>query len=320
MYPILSYFDSFRSPQDAVIEGHMHLIDIHIPNDGLSGSQYKVKGTFCALDWSIQQKDPSRAPLFEDITRESPMCAITRFTVDLYDIVQNSRAFDSQLRDKNYEKQLRKREQTKHLPQAMPEPKERSISPSMLVFHESRCGSTLVSNLLASFLPESSKVYSEAPAPLKALEACEFTTSCDFETQKKLIDDVFYMMGRTHRHNPEQYVFFKLQSKATRYIQVLEDALPHHDVPWMYIYRDNNHVMMSHLQGSVIDPRLEEKNGPLCLEQFGSPDQPETLKDLVAAHGKAVESLTREEYCAAHLVSSGLYLFMCLYVKRLYLA
>lgn len=297
----MSHTISFRTPHDGIIEGHLHLIDIHILNDGLSGSEYKVKGTFCLLDWTIQQDDPSRLPRFEDIIRGSSMCGPTRYTADLYELVQGARAFDDQLRNTTYIKQLKKKERTKHIRQPDPVPIERSIPPTLLVFHESRCGSTLVSNLLASFSTESSKVYSEAPAPLKALQACEFETSCNEDVQQKLIDDVFYMMGRTHRRNPEQYVFYKLQSKAVRYIQLLQDALPQ-PTPWMYVYRDNNDVMMSHFQGSVIDPKSDDPTIPECLENFGSQDQPEILKELVEHQGLSVASLSKKEYCAAHLV------------------
>lgn len=243
------------------------------------------------------------------------MCAVTRYTSDLYEIVQESRQFDTQLRNSTYRKQLRKRDQTKHLRQYEPFPIERSIPPTMLVFHESRCGSTLISNLLASFSPESSKVYSEAPAPFKALQACEFSETCNPDAQRKLIDDVFYMMGRTHRRNPEQYVFYKMQSKATRYIELVQAALPQ-PTPWMYAYRDNNHVMMSHFHGSVVDPDSEQVNAlgqkkePVCLERFGSPDQPQLLNKLVSQeHGRTIDSLTREEYCAAHLVRTSFLAF-----------
>lgn len=335
-----------RSPIDGVIEGHLHLIDIQIPDDDtiFSSSQYNVKGVFCALEWGKQQEDPSRVPLFDDLARESSLCAVTRHTADLFQVTQSARKWDLHFRNTTLTKRIEKRKQKKHIPQPDAEPIERSIPPTALIFHESRCGSTLVSNVLSSFAPDgSSRVYSEAPAPLKALEACSTTAittaspndekeqeessndnndqqarlnrskKCQENPgmQQQLIRDVFYMMGRTQLRGPEHnYVFYKLQAKAVHYIDLLEHSFgPDNMPPWMYLYRDNVNVMQSHLGGSVVDPASEERNvlgqkkTPKCLEGFGSKEPPSpSLQEVVTVQMRTVESLTREEYCAAQLV------------------
>lgn len=347
-----------RSPLDGVVEGHLHLIDIIIPDDDtiFSQSSYSVKGVFCALEWSRQREDPTRVPLFEDMVRESSLCGVTRHTADLFEVTQNARAWDLHFANITLTKRIEKRARQKHLAQAEAEPIERSIPPTALIFHESRCGSTLVSNVLSSFAPDgSSRVYSEAAPPLKALAACSAETftpttsssstsnnpddaeenkddsshdSGDYHEQQQrirnkrcldnpdmhqqLIRDIFYMMGRAQLRGPEHnYVFYKLQSKAVHNMKLLESAFgPDNMPPWVYLYRDNVHVMQSHLQGSIVDPGSEERNvlgrkkTAKCLEGF-SPAKPpsQALQDVVAAQLRTVESLSKEEYCAANLAS-----------------
>lgn len=328
------------------------MIDIQIPNDDtlFSSEKYNVKGIFCALEWGKQQEDPSRVPLFDDLVRESSLCAVTRHTADLFLVTQSARQWDLQFRNATLTKRIEKRKQRKHIPQPDAEPIERSIPPTALIFHESRCGSTLVSNILSSFAPDgSSRVYSEAPAPLKAMEACSVTASamtigaasnspndkldkddssndnnakemirnrnkrCQENPgmHQQLIRDIFYMMGRTQLRGPEHnYVFYKLQPKAVYHMDLLENAFgPENMPPWLYLYRDNVHVMQSHLEGSVVDPASEEKNvlgqkrPPKCLEGFRSNEPPShALQEVVTVQMRTIDSLTREEYCAAQLV------------------
>jgi hypothetical protein len=293
---------------DGIIEGHLHLIDIDVPQGALTDTRYTVKGTFCAIEWGKQQTDPAKVPLFEDLIRSSELCSVTTHTVDLYEVANGAREWDLYMRNATLNHDIWKREQKRHVPQPDAEPIQRSIPPTLLVFHESRCGSTLVSNLLASFDPEMAKVYSEAAPPIKSLEACSLDHCPTPVTHQQLIRDVFYLMGRTKRGlNPEQHVFYKLQPRAVHYMPIIEAALPQ-PVPWMYLYRDNIHVMMSHFKGSVIDPTTEEtdmlgfKKPPKCLELYRAMEQPEALKDLVVERGRTIDSLSPEEYCAAHLV------------------
>lgn len=301
-----------KGPLDGIIEGHLHLIDIHVPTtrDALQSTRYNIQGTFCVLEWTAQQKDPTRVPLFDDLVRSSELCQVTKHTTDLYDAVQAAREFDLQLRNATLNHDIWEREQFRHIPQPEAHAIERSIPPTAVVFHESRCGSTLVSNLLAAFDPETTKVYSEAAPPLKALqlEACP-TGKPHCSQHRQLVRDVFYLMGRTQRHmTPEHNIFYKLQSSAVQYVELLEKSLPQ-PVPWMYLYRDNVPVLMSHFKGSVVDPKSEPTNvlgvkkTPKCLEAYGQSEQPTVLRELVQAQGRTVQSLSKEEYCAAHLAS-----------------
>ncbi|CAB9510574.1 Inherit from bactNOG: aspartyl asparaginyl beta-hydroxylase [Seminavis robusta] len=304
-----------RTPLDGIIEGHLHLIDITVPtHDAITSTRYNVQGTFCVIEWAKQQKDPASVPLFSDLIESSALCSTTTHTADLYDVAYNARQWDLHMRNNTLNHDIWKREQNRHIPQPEAAPIERSIPPTAFVFHESRCGSTLVSNLLAAFSPETTKVYSEAAAPLKALQACSHDgEKCPSQTiHRTLVRDVFYMMGRTQRgdiFHPDHNVFYKLQPAAVHYIPLLETSLSQ-PVPWMYLYRDNVHVMQSHFQGSVIDPTSEETNflgvkkAPKCLDGYRSTaEQPPVLTQLVARQGRTVQSLSAEEYCAAYLAS-----------------
>lgn len=83
-------------------------------------------------------------------------------------------------------------------------PGGRVIEPSGFVFHESRVGSTLVANTLAS--DPWSMVFSESAPAANALLHC---TTCDRERNVQLFRDVVTLMGRSPFH---KRLFFKFQS------------------------------------------------------------------------------------------------------------
>jgi len=373
-----------RSPVDGVIEGHLHLIDIILPpyeggdavayNKALfADGQYHVKGVFCALEWSQQAEHPASVPVFDDLIQQSTMCAVTKHTADLYSVTKEARKWDVHFRNITLHKRIQKREKLRHLPQPEAEPMERSIPPTALIFHESRCGSTLVSNILASLTrtadsaaqteddtaPLSSRVYSEAAPPMKALEACPASAAlsaqggCDVLLHHQLIRDVFYMMGRTQlrqraiqtkggRSHDNHYLFYKLQARAVHYLPLLEAAFDPDPLPaWVYLYRDNIHVMQSQFTGSVVDPKSEERNvlgqkkAPKCLDGYPDPNDAQnnnnndeenepkapaqqqyelspksSVQKLVLQKGRrSVDSLKKEEYCAANLVRTQTVLY-----------
>lgn len=80
----------------------------------------------------------------------------------------------------------------------------RIIAPTAFVFHESRVGSTLVANTLAS--DPFSMVFSESAPAANALLHCR---TCTLERNIEIFRDVITLMGRSpiHRH-----LFFKFQS------------------------------------------------------------------------------------------------------------
>ena len=117
-----------KSPQKKL--QHIRLSEVHLINIDLSSStfadvsgnkSYNVRGTFCQLDWDQHKSDPSAVPMFKDLIRTSSECKRTTFEYDLWQAVQDAKEYDSSNGASTH-----------------------AMSPKGLVFHESRCGSTIV--------------------------------------------------------------------------------------------------------------------------------------------------------------------------------
>jgi len=248
---------------------------VHLKN--ISGSRIgneNIRGTFCRLNWHIHKIDPASVPMFRDVVAKSPHCDKGSFTVSLSEALEAAQSYDEQ---NNY---------------------ENSISPPTgFVFHESRCGSTLVANVLASVSPSENRVYSESSPAYTAITFCgEHFKKCTLEENAELFQNVVYLMGRTDLPDEEKRLFFKMQSATTKSISVFSAAFP--DVPWIFVHRDPVQVMMSHLD----IPQMKHAN---CLRTKHGGSTPQILKDLVKEKtpDKKVSSLSYEEYCAAHLAT-----------------
>ena len=198
--------------------------------------------------------------------------------LDLHDIVQKTRAHDTE---------------NANNPLA-----PKSIPPTAFLYHEGRCGSTLVSNSVTALEPAKTRTYSEPLPVLQALLDCDKTrVNCNVDKAATLFRDVVYMMGRTS--NPEEErMFFKLLPGSILGVGAVKQAFP--DVPWAFIYRDPVHVMVSNLR----DRKSDNAPGPYCTGFKKQKYQSEYIQDLVLSAGKNVEDLTHEEYCAAYLVGS----------------
>ncbi len=185
--------DSIRLIQ----EGYLHLIGLNF--NYFSGSSrengtapYRAIGTFCHLDFSKHKGNPSAVPMFKDLMKVSPECILTKVSVDLQTATIAAKEYDYEYEGSRI----------------------KSMLPKGFVFHESRCGSTLVANSLASFEPQKNRVYSESPPPITALQ--EFDR--DFEEESiQLLQDTIYLMGRTNDMD-EENLFFKIQSIGSKSI------------------------------------------------------------------------------------------------------
>jgi len=297
---------------EAVLSASVHLVEVR-PGANLeragrfvegAGRYSNVEGVFCRIAWDMHKADPSHHPMFRTLVEDSPGCQGPRIRLDLAAVAAAARERDGGTALRPY---------PSHPAQAQEEEEEdgddgddggdgddgmeglrnpRALHPRGFVFHESRCGSTLIANALAAFDPEGTRVYSEAAPLASALRACD-GGKCSQDTGAALVRDVVYLMGRTD-HPTERNLFFKIQSVATRYIDVLTRAFP--STPYLFVYRDPVQVMMSHLGVG----RMENAN---CVRPRKARDQ--YVLDLVsaAAPGRRVATLTHEEYCAAHLAT-----------------
>ena len=261
----------------------MTLVDLRIGSGSLQeNSRYTVSARFCHIDWKLQKQNPSTVPMFKDVQTQSTLCPGTMMEVDLMTIAEQAREFDKAV-------------------QADPSKKKVVTSvypPTGVVFHETRCGSTLAANMLASFSPAHSRVYSESPPPVTALRACP-NGACDRNMHKKMIEDLFYMMGRIPAGEDPQHVFFKFQSITTHYIHEFTRVFP--DVPWVFLYRDSVEVMMSHFKGGE-DYWIGRT--PVCARSFKQMQQPKITQEMIDYRSIQRSDMTKTQYCAAHLVSA----------------
>jgi hypothetical protein len=118
-----------------------------------------------------------------------------------------------------------------------------------LIFHMSRCGSTLISRLLAS--SPTNLVLSEAPPIDEVLDMARRGAS--EEQRIAWLRGLVSALGQP-RTGQEQRMFIKLDSWHVLDLPLIRRAFP--DTPWIFVYRDPVEVMMSHkqLRGSQMAP------------------------------------------------------------------
>ena len=131
--------------------------------------------TLCKLDFASYSAAPHLYPMFKDF-------------------VAKSQCGRGKLR---YEKLSVLVDECKKNPESV-------VRPTGFVFHESRVGSTLVANLLAS--NPFAMVFSESDPPAHALLHC---TGCSARRNAEVFRDIVTVMGRSPVH---KYLFFKFQS------------------------------------------------------------------------------------------------------------
>lgn len=256
------------------------MIDLNVPPTAVQGhTAYQgVTAKFCHIDWKLQQKAPHKVPMFNDLIRQSKMCDSTMVTVDLWDLATQAKAYDAKLKSEIS-----------------------VVPPTGVIFHESRCGSTLVANLLAGFAPEKTRVYSENSVQLNAIMACD-GNPCNPDLHAKLIQDVFYLSGRSVHTETFDYVFYKISSLGSFFIDSFAAAMP--QVPWMYLYRDTVEVMQSHLNPNKGGGFLSRER-PVCLRlqtAANANHQPSTTLQIANSKQRDPMTMSKEEYCATHLV------------------
>lgn len=117
------------------------------------------------------------------------------------------------------------------------------VEPTGFIFHMSRCGSTLVGQMLASL--EENIVISEAPPIDSVLGANKFDPSVTGEQRITWLRSMIGAMGRK-RTGHERGFFIKFDSWNTLDLNLIELAFP--DVPWIFLYRNPVEVMVSQIK------------------------------------------------------------------------
>ncbi|MGN8275582.1 sulfotransferase family protein [Pseudomonas sp. SMN5] len=112
------------------------------------------------------------------------------------------------------------------------------LAPSAFIFHASRCGSTLISQMLAQL--DDHIVVSEPP-PLDALLRAELS---DVERTAAL-KGLLSAYGQ-RRRGVEQRLVIKLDAWNLDELPLLRECFP--DTPWLFLYRDPLEIAVSHLR------------------------------------------------------------------------
>ena len=255
---------------ELLLSASIHLMGLHLDSQAMEGvteSYTGVFGDFCELNFAAQKQDPTAVPMFRHLGQNSPACAEKRYRVNIHDFVQLARKHDT-----------RKDSAVKALPL------------SGAIFHESRCGSTLISNALQAMSPEQHRVYSEAQ-PEMAANLCGNTFQyCSMEQAAELLRDVIYLMSRTN-DTLEQRAFFKFHSDNARLIEVFQHAFP--TTPWLFVFRDPVHVIVSQFK--------EGKSIAKCGR--GVKDPSTQVLNIIQSKGYTPSTMSKELFCAATLAS-----------------
>lgn len=150
------------------------------------------------------------------------------------------------------------------------------LPPTGFIFHMSRCGSTLVAQMLATLTKNI--VISEAP-PIDSVLRMETKNGSDRTSRLRWMISA---LGRPRTKN-ERHYFIKFDSWHTLDLELITEAFP--DVPWIFLFRDPLEVLVSQMRrrGMHTVPGMINR-------MFADPDAPD-----IAPHSLP------EEYCASVL-------------------
>lgn len=264
-----AFLDLF-GPSDkrlAIFRGEYDLVWIGTTGNvtAADGSSYQgVTASFCPLNWKTQKKEPNTVPRYRNVY-ENKICnknELAEVEFDLADLMKMIRHYDRLVPS-----------EAKQLDQAG------------LIFHESRCGSTLVANMLTVANPDTTRVYSEPHPLLRAMKT----------GNKQLVEDVMFLMSRTTKSSREKRVFYKLKSDAVRHIEVMPE-----DIPWIFLYRKPEEVMASHFNPT------EHVSTAVCASEQKKDDPPPFIEEISKDVGLHYKQMPKETFCAVRLVSFGL--------------
>ena len=117
------------------------------------------------------------------------------------------------------------------------------VPPKGFIFHMSRCGSTLISQMLAA-LPQN-VVISEA-GPIDSILRAKFhQTGITDEQRIKWLRLMVGALGRK-RSEQENNLFIKFDCWNTLELPLIQRAFP--EAPWIFVYRDPVEVIVSHVR------------------------------------------------------------------------
>ncbi len=113
-----------------------------------------------------------------------------------------------------------------------------SLKPTGFIFHLSRCGSTLVSQMLAA-LPQNIVISEASPV--------DFAVRAKNVTEEQKIEWLRWMINALgQKRNSEVNFYIKFDSWNTLELNLIKRAFP--DVPWVFLYRNPVEIIVSHIR------------------------------------------------------------------------
>ncbi len=164
------------------------------------------------FDWLWFGRDPIQTPFYFDAARRMgfrPFARATRARTSLDTLVRGAE-------------------------------REATLAPDGLIFHMSRCGSTLAAQMLAA-APDHI-VMSEAE-PINAVVQWAACSGASRDEQVAALRGVVLALGRNRSGAARRY-FLKLDAWHTLALPLFRAAFP--GVPWLFLYRQPAEVMVSH--------------------------------------------------------------------------
>jgi len=122
-------------------------------------------------------------------------------------------------------------------------PPDAAGAPDALIFHMSRCGSTLVSQMIAA-MPGSVMV-SEAPPLDTIVQIAQLNPQVTLNERVALLRGMVAALGRDRFGDRQRYVI-KLDSWHSLALPLFRAAFP--DTPWLFLFREPVAVMVSQIR------------------------------------------------------------------------
>lgn len=147
------------------------------------------------------------------------------------------------------------------------------LAPSAFIFHASRCGSTLLAQMLARL--DSHIVLSEPP-PLDQLLRAHYGSQLRGAEQAAAIGAMLSALGQCRDAQASRLVV-KLDAWNIHELPLLRRCFP--DTPWLFLYRDPLEIAASHLQ----QPGMHMVPGLLGDSPLNLADEPLTPREAFIA-------------------------------------
>ena len=252
--------------------------------------------SMCTLDWDARRANPASTPMYRDLIDASPHCRKDDIVyvpwTELEADYEQRGCGDSSSSSGNGSRNSG----------------NDGCVPRGGVFHQSRCGSTLIANLLAS-LP-GALCYSESGPVLSLLTSLELVDLPD-EARIRFLRVLMAAFGRPVAAAraagkdipPTAGVYLKFQSRLALQLPTWRAAFP--AVPWAFVYRNGTEILASNFrgakppvaEGATLDRNEAGVKGVPCMSSSLSPAVLHLLGERNIASGRL---RSPEDICSAY--------------------